>query len=440
MMRRSARVMLGHLQNAPTVHCVRLNQTSSYIASDKQWRPELVVIDQYGTLINIHTAWEPWVSGINQRLEHLTGLPLRNKVYRCLDICQFTRKVRHGILGCGTTHQIKQTLEKLLRREGLTPDRATGIVAESWQDYSSSHQHLHKTKQIFEDLKNFGSRVAVCSSADRRATIETLEESGVIGLVDHVTCGDDAIGSQKSRVTDICRTLDVNASETVVIGDGICDMQMGRHAGVALNIGVLSGIGTRLDLNGFADIVTDDIIGARDYLIGVNNIELDFIKANRKQPLKNNKASLVIFDKDGTLLCFHTAWMPFAYEYVERLEAATGLDLHEKVLVDLGYCFKREKWIPAVFAQGTTKQCKESVAELLMLEGYDRSRAMEIADVSWPGAKAKSHDTPEKSFDHPAAIFSTLRSNGIKVAVCTSDCRHSTERFLKQEVGFQQRI
>ena len=48
------------------------------------------------------------------------------------------------------------------------------------------------------------------------------------------------------------------------------------------------------------------------------------------------KPGLVIFDKDGTLVCFHTMWSPWATSLAARMKRATGNDLTEQLYDLLG--------------------------------------------------------------------------------------------------------
>ena len=50
-------------------------------------------------------------------------------------------------------------------------------------------------------------------------------------------------------ISSMCyQELGVPPGDTVVVGDTVGDVAMGRQAGVGLTIGVLSGIGNRLEL------------------------------------------------------------------------------------------------------------------------------------------------------------------------------------------------
>ena len=55
------------------------------------------------------------------------------------------------------------------------------------------------------------------------------------------------------------------------------------------------------------------------------------------------KPELVIFDKDGTLVCFHTMWSPWCKGLADRMNRLTGRDLAEPVYDVLGYDHKVEK-------------------------------------------------------------------------------------------------
>ena len=46
---------------------------------------------------------------------------------------------------------------------------------------------------------------------------------------------------------------------------------------------------------------------------------------------------LVIFDKDGTLVCFHKMWIPWATEHAQRINKATGKDVSADLYDVFGY-------------------------------------------------------------------------------------------------------
>ena len=63
-----------------------------------------------------------------------------------------------------------------------------------------------------------------------------------------------------------CTTTDLSLSEVIMGGDNRHDMEMGRNAGVAFCVGVLTGTSNREELEREADYVLDDITGLPDLL------------------------------------------------------------------------------------------------------------------------------------------------------------------------------
>ena len=62
-----------------------------------------------------------------------------------------------------------------------------------------------------------------------------------------------------AMILAICRRLGVEPARTAMVGDSAIDLRMGRAAGVARCIGVLSGTGTRAELSPLADVIVSSV-------------------------------------------------------------------------------------------------------------------------------------------------------------------------------------
>lgn len=113
-------------------------------------------------------------------------------------------------------------------------------------------------------LRGLRSRVgtfAVATSDDRDPTIRTLAALGIEGEFAALACADDGfpVKPAPDPVLRLCTTLGIAPSRSAVVGDSPADLRMGRAAGAARVIGVLTGVGDRASLEPLADLVLGSI-------------------------------------------------------------------------------------------------------------------------------------------------------------------------------------
>ncbi len=102
---------------------------------------------------------------------------------------------------------------------------------------------------------------AVATSDDRDPTVRTLEALGIAGEFAMLACADDGFPNKPAPdpVLRLCERLGVPPGRTAVVGDSPADLRMGRAAGAARTIAVLSGVGDRASLEPLADVVLGSI-------------------------------------------------------------------------------------------------------------------------------------------------------------------------------------
>lgn len=125
------------------------------------------------------------------------------------------------------------------------------------------------------------------------------------------------------------------------------------------------------------------------------------------------KPGLVIFDKDGTLVCFHTMWTPWCTSLADRMTRATGKDLSDQVYDVLGYDHAEKKVRIGALAENTHPQIRDKIEEMLTSSlKLEPTEAKKVVDHTW-------RDTPEnmaiKMTANLPQLFDRLKGQGVKV-------------------------
>jgi FMN phosphatase YigB (HAD superfamily) len=133
------------------------------------------------------------------------------------------------------------------------------------------------------------------------------------------------------------------------------------------------------------------------------------------------KPGLVIFDKDGTLVCFHTMWTPWCTSLASRMEEETGRDMSEQIYNVLGYDEEEDKVRIGALAENTHPQIRTKIEEMLVSLKLSPNDAKEVVDNTW-------RDTPDdlaiKLTANLKELFKRLKRQGVKVGPSRRFCHH----------------
>lgn len=225
---------------------------------------DLAIFDKDGTLIDFDAMWSGWAGDLADRLESAVGGPVRDPLYAAIGFDPASgRAVAGGPLAAMPMTHLRRLALRVVGAVSRSQADAERAVAQAWEapDPVALAHPLADLPVLFRRLRARGLRIAVATSDDRGPTETTLAGLGVESLIDAVVCADDGLPVKPApaMVLHLCRTLDADPARSVMIGDTPADLAMGRAAGVGLRIGVLSGVGTRQDLEPLADAIIPSI-------------------------------------------------------------------------------------------------------------------------------------------------------------------------------------
>ncbi|DAZ97251.1 TPA: hypothetical protein N0F65_010413 [Lagenidium giganteum] len=139
--------------------------------------------------------------------------------------------------------------------------------------------------------------------------------------------------------------------------------------------------------------------------------------------------SLVVFDKDGTLIDFNLMWGGWVESQAWKVEMTTGLPVREKLFDAMGYDWIRR----SIRSKGAL--CCTPMGELyklavrvLVTEGMAAEQAEVVIKQCWSMPDPVLTSRPLGDL---GGLFRTIKLMDMKIAVCTTDDRQPTIDTLK---------
>ncbi|CAJ0574271.1 unnamed protein product, partial [Mesorhabditis spiculigera] len=225
---------------------------------------KLVIFDKDGTLVDFHRMWLPYAHATVRLLETATGRGVGPAVYKTLGVDPHKQRVSMGSLAEKTLLGIRKDVAMTLVEEHDIPhDEAHRIVEHAVPEQSPGETWPVCDLQILmEELRQMGVKSAVCTADSRAATVNQLKLLRIEHYMDHVVCGNDVGIIPKPSphcAVQICKKLNVELKDTIMVGDTIADLKMGRVAGLRASVGVLTGVGNRETLAQYTDYFIEDV-------------------------------------------------------------------------------------------------------------------------------------------------------------------------------------
>ena len=118
---------------------------------------------------------------------------------------------------------------------------------------------FNNVKNVLEFLRNKGIKLAVCTNKMERLSNILLEKLNVLHMFDYLVGGDSLSKSKPDPfpLLNICEKLNIETSDSIMIGDSVTDLNAGKGAGMPVVL-VSYGYTDNKDIYNEADLVIND--------------------------------------------------------------------------------------------------------------------------------------------------------------------------------------
>lgn len=264
-------------------------QESASVHLLQNFKPQAIIFDKDGTLIDFDLMWGSWTLQLADRLQAFTGLDLRQALCARYGYDPARHKILlDGKLTCTPMWRLRELMVDVVTSVGVPVTEASCAVDKAWHvpDPVTLARPFTDLQQLFMNIHKLGIQITIATADDRGPTRAMLEAFGVENLVATMVCADDGVPTKPApdMVTTICQRLDIDPCNVLVVGDTVADLQMARSAGAGYAIGVLSGVGSLDNLTPLADVLIDTIDTLQESFIPKETTQTSRPETNESLP------------------------------------------------------------------------------------------------------------------------------------------------------------
>lgn len=242
------------------------------MTSIKNFRPQAIIFDKDGTLIDFDAMWGSWTIYLAKELHQASGLDICEALCLAMGYDQTNKKVlANGMLASNPMSRLYNLTIEVMQSCGLEEQDAEKVVEEVWRipDPVVLAKPFTDMRSLFSQLTEQGIKIAIATADDRAPTQAMVDAFDLGEYVSCMACADDGIPSKPApdMVITLCEQLGIEPSSVMVVGDTTSDLKMARSAGAGLAIGVLSGVSSSRDLAEFADVLIESVDELNEYVL-----------------------------------------------------------------------------------------------------------------------------------------------------------------------------
>ncbi len=238
------------------------------IAGNKTIECNLIIFDKNGTLVDQHSLLLELAKGRLNSIKKYVGKEAVELWERIVGVDLKNDKIDHG----GPLATVPRRDELLIGAaafylSGFPWNEAKQLAQRAYDEADNSMKPpygsflLEGVGKTLKQLKQQGLKLAIASTDTHRRTEESFQALKIASLFDAIVGSDDVENAKPApyMIFEALKKTKSKHNETVMVGDSVSDMQMGRNAKVKACIGVLTGFTSREKLEQLADVVVHSV-------------------------------------------------------------------------------------------------------------------------------------------------------------------------------------
>ena len=229
-----------------------------------------ILFDKDGTLLNFNGSWLAPYLQVTKFLATSLGRPELEESLLAEGgfIAETQSWVDDSLLASGSNQQILEFWSKCIGQPIADEDllHIKQIFAHATSNYVPAIADMHG---FLNSLKVRGLCLGLATMDDEKNALSMLAKLQLTDLFDFVCGADNGYGvkPEPGMVYAFCQSCGLSPEQIIMVGDSPKDLNMGKNAGVAYAVGVLTGAHDRDALAVHSDYIFDNI-GGLERLLG----------------------------------------------------------------------------------------------------------------------------------------------------------------------------